>query len=149
VLLRNGLGWAVPFFAAFTFHYGDRILKVDFGLTPQSFATMSAYAWLVFGLAAALILGLAAWHGYLAWRAGILPLWLGAMAAVVLTIAVITFLRRETHSLHIHHFFLFGMFVPWLRFNHPLCAVVQAVCAGISVEGVATWGMDPTWYPLH
>ena len=148
-LLRNGLCWVLPFFLAFSFHYGSSILKVDFGLTPASFAAMSAYAWLVFGLAAAVIIGLAAYHGRLAWRAGILHWWLGALAAVVLSIAFLTWLWRDTHSVHIHHFFLFGMFVPWLRFQTPLTALCQAVCAGISVEGVATWGMDPTWYPLH
>jgi len=50
---------------------------------------------------------------------------------------------------HIHHYFLFGIFVPWLRFRHPVCVVCQAICASIAVEGVATWGMDPMWYPLH
>jgi hypothetical protein len=149
VLLWNGLGWAVPFFAAFVFHYLDRILKVDFGLTPHSFATMSAYAWLIFGLAASLIAGLAAYHAFLAWRAGILLYWAGALVAVVGTIALLSVFWRETHSVHIHHFFLFGMFVPWLRFHNPVSVVCQAVCAGISVEGVATYGMDPTWYPLH
>ena len=149
VLLWNGLGWVAPFFAAFIYHYLEQILQVNFSLTPQCFATMSAYAWSLFGLAVVLMLGLAAWHGVLAWRAGILLPWLGAVPAVVLPIAFLTHMWRDTHSVHIHHFFLFGIFVPWLRFQNPVCVVCQAVCASISVEGVATWGMDPMWYPLH
>jgi hypothetical protein len=149
VLLWNGLGWVVPFFLAFIYHFLDRILQVDFSLTPQCFATMSAYAWSLFGLAVALMLSLAAYHGLLAWRAGILLWWLGVLPVVVVPIAFLTFLWRDTYSVHIHHFFLFGMFVPWLRFRNPVCLVCQAICASISVEGVATWGMDPMWYPLH
>ena len=149
VVLWNGLGFAVPFFAAFIYHYLDRILQVDFSLTPHGFATMSAYAWVLFGLAASGMLGLASYHGVLAWRAGILLPWLGAIPAVVLPIAFLTYMWRDTHSVHIHHYFLFGMFVPWLRFRNPVCVVCQAICASISVEGVATWGMDPMWYPLH
>jgi len=149
VLLRNGLGWVLPFFLGFIYHYLDRILQVDFSLTPQGFATMSSYAWTLFGLAVALMSSLAAYHGFLAWRAGILGWWLGAIPAVVVPIVFLTWLWRDTHSVHIHHFFLFGMFVPWLRFRNPVCSVCQAICASICVEGVATWGMDPMWYPLH
>ncbi len=149
VLLWNGLGWALPFFVAFIYHNLDRILKVDFSLTPQGFATMSAYAWFMFSLAVALMLGLAIYHGVLARRAGVLLPWLAAVPALVIPIALLTWLLRDTHSVHIHHFFLFGCFVPWLRFRNPVCVVCQAVCASIAVEGVATWGMDPMWYPLH
>jgi len=149
VVLWNGLGWVVPFFAAFIYHNLDRILKVDVSLTPQGFASMSPYTWFMFSLAVLLMLGLATYQGLLAWRAGILLPWLAVVPAIVLPIAFLTWLWRDTHSVHIHHFFLFGMFVPWLRFRNPVCVVCQAICAGISVEGVATWGMDPMWYPLH
>ena len=40
------------------------------------------------------------------------------------------------------------MLVPWFRFPNPLCALCQGAFAGISVEGVSRWGMDPTWYPI-
>ncbi len=149
VLLWNGLGWVVPFFAAFIYHNLNTILNVDFSLTPAGFASMTPYAWTLFSLAVLLISGLAVYHGMLARRAGILLPWLGVIPMVVLPIAFLTWLWRDTHSVHIHHFFLFGMFVPWLRFHNPVCVVCQAICASISVEGVATWGMDPMWYPLQ
>ena len=147
--LWNGLLWSVPFFVALHYEYLGGLVGSNFSLTPRDLARMNAHDWTVFAAGAALILSLIGYHGRLAWRARILGRWVGALAAVIAVIALVTFLRRETHTFHIHHFFFFGMLVPWFRFPTPLCALCQGAFAGIAVEGVSRWGMDPTWYPIQ
>lgn len=147
-VLWIGILWAVPFFIALHYEYLGGLVGSNFSLTPRDLARMNAHDWTVFAAGTALILSLVGYHGRLAWRARIFGRWVGALAAVIAVIALVTFLRRETHTLHIHHFF-FGMLVPWFRFPNPLCALCQGAFAGIAVEGVSRWGMDPTWHPIH
>jgi hypothetical protein len=145
----NGLGWVLPFFVGLHFYFIRSIIRTDISLTPAGIGRMSAYTWMVFILAAAVILGLLGYHVLLARRAGILKIWLGSMIAVVAFLVCVTVLLRGSHYVHIHHYFLFGLLVLWLRFPDRVSSACQAISAGIAVEGVATWGMDPVWYPLQ
>ena len=62
-------------------------------------------------------------------------------------LAVVSLVLQEQYSVYIHHYFLFGFFIPFARFRNPVSMVCQAVCAGGYVEGVSEWGMATLWYP--
>jgi hypothetical protein len=54
-------------------------------------------------------------------------------------------LFRHNYTLHVHHYFLFGYFIPWCRFRNPVSLVCQAFCAGVYVEGVSEWSLGLLW----
>jgi hypothetical protein len=104
---------------------------------------------IVFSLAAILILALAIYHGRLARKQGILVPYLSSFFGAILALATITWLLRGHYYFHIHHYFLFGFFIPWTRFRNPVSLVCQALCAGVYVEGISEWGMATLWYAVH
>ena len=61
---------------------------------------------------------------------------------IFLTLFTIVCVRRRTHSVHIHHYFIFAALCPLFNTHHPASAVFQALCMGIAVEGVSRWGAD-------
>lgn len=143
----NGLAYAAPFFAALHWDYLSMLPYVNHSLTFSDFERMHPVGRAVFGAGGVLILALAAYHGVLARREGILAPYLGAMCAVIGGIALVTWFLHDSHYLHVHHYFLFGIFIPFTRFPTPLSTVCQALCAGVYVEGVASWSMSTIWHP--
>merc|ERR1711871_880062 len=71
---------------------------------------------------------------YFAWYAA----W---TVTVVAGMSAVTFFLRRSHHIHVHHFFLCSMLLPYTGFRNPVSAVCQGLLAGIYVEGVARFGM--------
>ncbi len=144
-LAWNGLGYALPFFVGLQFFYLQRIDAINFSLTYADFQRMGPVAMFVFAAVGLLIAALAAWHLRQARRQGILPAYASAFTGAIALLALITYALRESHYLHVHHWFFFCFFVPFARFPQPLSMACQAMCAGIAVEGVAEWSLSTIW----
>ena len=148
-LCWNLLGYALPFFIALHFFYLQGIPQINYSLTVEDFRRMHWIGRVVFGGGGLLIAALALWHVRLARREGILAAWLGSLAGAVAAIALATWLLRESHTIHVHHYFLFGFFVPWARFRDPVSLVCQGACMGVCVEGISEWSLLPIWDALR
>jgi hypothetical protein len=55
--------------------------------------------------------------------------------------------HRLRYVLHLHHYFLFGILLPLLAYFNPVSTITHALCAGIAVEGIASWGAAPIFVP--
>ncbi len=147
--LLNGLAFVLPFFTALHFIYLQNIRGLNYSLTPSDLQRMPLMAVAVFSLCGLIILALALYHLYLARREGVLLPYSSLLIAAILLIGIITWAVREHYYFHFHHYFFFGFFIPFLRFKNPVSLICLGVCAGVYAEGVAEWGMDPIWLPVH
>jgi len=147
ILLRNGVCFAFPFFVALHWYYLQAIPQVNYSLTARDLGRMPPVGWIVFLSAGVVMLGLAVFHFVLAYRAHCLPLYAGALIGIIAELAIFSWVLSGRYSVHIHHYFLFGFFIPFARFKHPVSIVCQALCAGVYVEGISEWGMSTLWYP--
>jgi hypothetical protein len=144
----NLLGYALPFFIGLQFFYLQNIDAINYSLNYRDFARMGPAGILVFSIGGLLLLGLLGMHLRWAKQAGMLPAYLAAIIASVLLLPLVTLLLRDTHYLHIHHWFVGAYFLPYCRFANPVSRTAQAICAGVAVEGVAEWSMAPIWERL-
>jgi len=147
IVCRNVLGFALPFFVALHWYYLQAIPQINYSLTLKDLQNMHPVGQLVFLAGTLLVAGLVVYHLMLAWREGCLGLYAGALAGALGILVVVSLALQERYSVHIHHYFLFGFFIPFARFRNPASLVCQAVCAGGYVEGVSEWGMATLWYP--
>jgi len=149
VLLWNGLGYLLPFFLGLNWAYLQHVSVINYSLTWSDLSRMHPIGMAVFAAGGVAMAALAVYHGVLAHREGILAPYAGTFAGAVLLIAAITWARRGNYYLHVHHYFFFGFFIPWTRFRNPVSIICQAFCAGVYVEGISEWGMDPIWALRH
>lgn len=147
VVVRNVIGFALPFFVALHWYYLQSIPQLNYSLTLKGLQTMHPIGQLVFLAGGLLVAGLVVYHLVLARREGYLGLYAAALVGAVGVLAVVSLVLQEQYSVYIHHYFLFGFFIPFARFRNPVSMVCQAVCAGGYVEGVSEWGMATLWYP--
>ena len=147
VVGRNVLGFTLPFFVALHWYYLQSIPQINYSLTLKDLQHMHPAGQMAFLAGGLMIAGLVAYHLVLARREGCLGLYAASLAGAVGILAVVSLVLHERYSMHIHHYFLFGFFIPFARFRNPLSVVCQAVCAGGYVEGVSEWGMSTLWYP--
>jgi hypothetical protein len=141
------LGFALPFFVALHWYYLQSIPQINYSLTPNDLRHMHPVGQAVFLGAGLLVLGLVAYHLTLARRGKILTAYLCALVGAVGALAAVTWALRNHYYVHIHHYFLFGFFIPFARFRNPVSTVCQALCAGVYVEGISEWSMGTLWYP--
>ncbi len=132
-------------FAGLHWFYLQMIPAINFSLTGSDLAHMGLAARGVFLAAGVLLLGLFGYHLRLARRDGILLPYASAFVGGILVIAVLSWLLRHRASVHIHHYFLFGYFIPFLRFRNPVTLLCLGFCAGVYVEGVSEWSMALLW----
>ncbi len=144
-LTWNVLGFALPYFIALHFFYLQKIHVVNYSLTASDFQRMPFVAIIVFSILGLVILLLAGYHMYLAQQEGVLLRYMFILFAAIGLIAAITWAVRSHHHLHIHHYFLAGFFIPFTRFRNPVSVVCLGLSAGVYVEGISEWGMDPIW----
>ncbi len=145
----HALGYVLLFFLALHWFYLQRISVINYSLTWNDLSHMRPIGQMVFLGGGALILGLVAYHINLAQKAKILASYILALLGSLAVIAGITWVFRDRYYLHIHHYFLFGFFIPFTRFKNPVSLACQALCAGVYVEGVSEWSMATLWYLRH
>lgn len=146
VLVRNGTGFILPFFAGLHWEWVGRLSGANFSLTARDLARLSAASQAAAGAGILLAAALAALCLREARRAKVLVPYLASFGALAGAIAGVTLLLGPGYRLHIHHYFLALCLMPFVRFPHPLCVVTQAVLAGVFVEGASRWGLSPIWY---
>lgn len=149
VFLRAGLGYALPFFVALHWFYLQDIPQINYSLTYSDLAHMHPMGKVVFSVGGMLIAALLVYHLVLARREKILLAYSLTFLGAIALLAGITWVLRAGYYPHIHHYFLFGFFIPWTRFRNPVSLVSQALCAGVYVEGISEWSMATLWYPHH
>lgn len=145
VLLDNVVAVGLSFFIALHWLYLQEIDAINYSLTPSDVARMGVAAWVVFTGGAVLTLGLGAYHLVLARRQGILMPYILSFTSAVMVIVLISWTLRGRASVHIHHYFLFGFFIPFLRFRNLITLICLGGCAGVYVEGISEWSMALLW----
>jgi hypothetical protein len=148
ILLRNGLGYFLFFFAGLQWWWFQQIPNVNYSLKWSDLSNMHPIGRAVYLTGAVVLLGIAAYHCRLARKQGILVPYMSTFLGGILLLVAISWVVRGHYYYHIHHYFFFGYFIPWTRFKNPLSLACQGFSAGVYVEGLSEWGMAPLWYPL-
>jgi hypothetical protein len=144
--LYSAFAYALPFFIGLHFTYLDFspwFQKIE--INDRGLRAMGASHWLFLASVIELVLPLVAYHVYLFYHEHLLYwylLGLGIFILVLVTVILVA-TRYGGYRLHIHHYQLFGALLFGTRFQNVISAVTQALLAGMYVEGVARWGMDP------
>ncbi len=141
--LRWGL---IGFFLALHFQWIPRYAHIDFTLDPSLFSGgTAAPAWGALILAASGLGFAVGRHILEAHRSRHLGIYLALLVAVIAIPALITFMLRASHLLHLHHYAIGMMLMLLARHRFPLSGAVFGLAFGLLVEGIARWGMDPCW----
>jgi hypothetical protein len=74
---------------------------------------------------------------------GRLGIYIGIYSVIILIIAIIGMMLRNTHEIHFHHYILGVLFLPLTFSQTYLSSVLQGLCLGLYTDGVSRWGMDP------
>lgn len=145
---RRVWGYGLIFIVACFFGLLSRIKVIDFSLKSADLAKAPWFFYLVAGCA--LLAFIYAFIRQIRDMRGKvnLPIYFTGIGAFLLLITLATFILRDTHYLHIHHYTwaLFLVFI--FRFDHPFSRTVQPLALGIYLDGIASWGFDPWWYLL-
>jgi len=101
----------------------------------------------VLGLILALILVFAIiiYNIYLMVISGLIVIYGCIFGCLLLFLVIIGILIRKNHDLHLHHYFLFGILIPFTRFLNPISSISQGILSGIFIEGIARWKMAKLW----
>jgi len=67
------------------------------------------------------------------------------MICTIFIIALTTFILKRTHFLHLHHYFLAIVFLPFFSVQSEMNLVLLALDLGMMIEGSSKWGLDPVW----
>jgi hypothetical protein len=147
VLVRNGLGFTLPFFAGLHWEWVGRFSGANFSLKAHDLTYLDTASRVAAGLGILLAAALTALCLREANRRKILVPYLASFGGLVGAIVGTTLALGADYHVHIHHYFLALCLMPFVRFPHPICLVTQAIMAGVFVEGACRWGLSPIWYP--
>jgi len=146
--MRNGFGYFLFFFGGLQWELLQHIPHVNYSLKWSDLSNMHPTGRAVFLTGAVVILALAAYHCRLARKQGILVPYISTFLGGILLLVAISWVVRDHYYYHIHHYFLFGYFIPWTRFKNPVSLACQGFSTGVYVEGISEWSMAALWYPL-
>jgi hypothetical protein len=144
-LLRNGLLYFVPFVAGLHFRWVGRWTGAHFSLSKSSLAQLSTIDVVMMVVAGVVSVGVGAVCIREARRSKVILGYVTVFAVLAFVLTGITLLLSANYYLHLHHYFLALILMPFVRFAHPVCTVTQGFLAGVYVEGASRWGMDPVW----
>jgi hypothetical protein len=116
--------------------------RIDFTLAPGGIKNPLPVL-----LVGALFAGAIVWHLHWAKRAKVLKPYLVLLLLPNFTIAATTFVLRNSHYLHYHHYLIGATQLPLACFRHPVSRCAQGLMLALLVEGAARWGFDPVWVP--
>ena len=71
------------------------------------------------------------------------------MIASVVIIITICYYLRDTHFLHLHHYFITMLTLPYISVQNKINLVFLGLSTGLLVEGSAKWGIDAVWTRHH
>ena len=71
--------------------------------------------------------------------------YIGWFLLIIAFFAIVTYCRRKTHHIHIHHYTIGLILILLLGYQSVAAAVIQGYCNGMMIEGGSRWGYDPIW----
>jgi len=141
----------VFFFVGLQFTYLDSIMLFrragdKFG-TPSLWKTYTSTELALIIPIIISILGCIAYQLYLIVLFG-LVIWYAVFYGIVLFVLIVpTVILRKTYYLHMHHYAIFGLLIPFFAFPNFFSLSWLGVVSGVYVEGISRWGMAKWWYP--
>jgi len=144
----SSAGFGLLFFASLHWEYVGRLSGANFSLTAYQLTHLNLASKVALGLGVGIAGGMTAWCVREGRKASFLGSYLACFFALLGALTVVSYALRAHHSVHIHHYFWSLCGIPFVRFRHPLCVVMQGFLAGVFVEGAARYGLSPIWI-LH
>jgi len=116
------------------------------GLTCEKIKRLNWFGWILFISLISGITFLLIYHCYFYAIVSFLKLLYYVVLLLLIGgfIIIKTFLSPDKH-LHIHHYFLMMIILPFLGLHINLDLVLFGVLSGIMIEGGCRWGLDPVW----
>jgi len=145
-LLRIEAGYVVPLFVGLMFTALDdcRVLRdATDACVVMAFSKMQPRHVFVVALVVGLGVGALVPQFVMLYREGRLLWLLAGYGVFFVLIGIVGFLVRTTHSLHLHHYIIFGLLVPLFGLRNWYSCVLEGICVGVVIEGLDRWCMDP------
>jgi len=143
--------FVVFFFVGLQFTYLDSILLFrragdKFG-TPSLWKTYTRAELALIIPIVVSIVGCVSWHFYLIFLYR-LVIWYSVFYGLIFTVLIVpTIIFRKSHYLHMHHYAIFGVLIPFFAFPNLFSLLCLGIASGVYVEGIGRWGMAWFWYP--
>lgn len=148
VVLGFFLGWNMT-------HMGDVVDYIlgkpakNLSLSYEAIKTWTLREWTVMFVIMTISFGYLAYMLWLYAEAGILKFY-GLLIIFYLSLMFVpSILLRKKYNFHLHHYAWGWMYMTLGGYQHPFISFAASVHAGISVEGVARWGLERWWYKKH
>eukprot|EP01112_Ceratiomyxa_fruticulosa_P017977 TRINITY_DN5691_c0_g1_i1.p1 TRINITY_DN5691_c0_g1~~TRINITY_DN5691_c0_g1_i1.p1 ORF type:complete len:326 (-),score=35.84 TRINITY_DN5691_c0_g1_i1:66-1043(-) len=148
--IHNYFGFCFSYIFGIQYTYLDYMLFLrrvgDKCGTPSLWKTYSIHEALCLMPIISLILGLLVFHVYLL---DINKLWIPYLVAYIIIIggiALVSVVIRNKFYLHLHHWFIFSLLLPFTAFPNIISVICSGILAGIFTGGIARWDMGWLWY---
>ena len=143
-LLPNLLWYILPFFVGLNWTHLQRWKPLrGISLSPAGLQELAKRPKAAVVVAASLpaVLCAVIYHVRLMASAPHPYLYVAYVVVLVVSVAVVSWVVRATHEVHLHHFFTTCVLIPLTSFRNPVSAACQALLGGIYIEGAARFGM--------
>jgi len=115
--------------------------------TPSLWKTYTQKELLLIFPLISLIVGCVAYQLYLIYLFRLVVWYMVLYGIVFMALVVPTIIFRNTYYLHMHHYAIFGLLIPFFGFPNIFSLVWLGLVSGVFVEGISRWGMARCWYP--
>jgi len=149
IIMKNFLFFCVPF--TLILHYFHlRKIKIlsKLVLTPKYIKAWTPLQWIIAISGVTLISFIVSkqfFHYTTEYSSNISFLYSCYFFGLIFTIALFTLIMKKTHFLHLHHYFLAMVFMPFFSVQDEVNLVFLALIFGLMIEGASKWGIDPVW----
>ena len=101
------------------------------------------YHWFILCLLGILLTGIVAYVSYLECSYSVLRF--GIRIGIILAIVSVCYIIAHTKNkrVHFHHYLLGALICIFAAYPSPVATILNAVGAGLLVDGACSWGYDP------
>lgn len=104
-----------------------------------------AFLWIVFIAISCLFLGIFGYVIFLWVNVDRVWLLFTFFGTEMLLFFGVTFALKKTHYLHMHHYTIAMILIPFVSLQDGFMVFIGAYCNGVMIEGGSRWGYDPIW----
>ena len=137
--------WTVGYLCGLQFTHFDHGFMRGFSFSPNHMRNWGAILWTAFIAFNCVILAIFSYLIYLWVTIGRAWLLFSILAFELVLFFGVTFALKKTHYLHLHHYTIAMLLIPFPSVQDGFLTFVGAYCNGVMIEGGSRWGYDPIW----
>jgi hypothetical protein len=145
VFFWNLFLWQLPYFIGLQFTHTDQPPFTKFVLSPEAMKEWPKVLWIAFIMLVVVGLAIMAYMIAMYVKAGVFVGYLIFGLLIVAFFVVKTYLLRNTHKIHVHHYTVGMVIIALIGYQSVIAGLIQGFCNGMMIEGGGRWGYDDIW----